>query len=612
MCGIAGCIGEHPDVIERMTQALWHRGPDGHATYVGQGVSLGHARLAILDPSPAANQPMWSADRRYVIVFNGEIFNYRELAKRRSFTCRTGSDTEVLLHLFAADGAEFLRQVRGMYALAVYDTQARELWLARDCSGIKPLYIRTVKHEMHFASEVRALLQAGASRPELDLEALSLYLHLQYVPRPRTLCQGIHAVEPGTLIRIASNGKQTISSIVQDTPVWTAPRRTTLRQSLPSYLQQCVDEHLVSDRPVGIFLSGGMDSSILLHHMVQASAQPVRTYTVRFDVSDAEGSARFNRDADLAAKTAKHYGTLHTELLITAEMYRNSFRDCARSLDLPNSDHVSVAQYLLAKRAKKDVDVILCGSGGDELFGGYPRYRISHILQRFGWIPAHLRAAAGRWSGFAPDVCALEPGAALWQRLLARPADEVSRAVQDWYTPNAINTHFDQWFTMGVDPIRTAMEADRQTWLIDESLKLVDGTTMASGVEARVPFLDTRLIETIRHTPGHWHLNMHRTKTLLKEAYRDLLPTHLYTLEKASFYPPVAKWLRRECAPLVEEALENELVQKMFKIEHLRSCWNAHREKRGYHLHLLMNIVQIAAWFDEVFDRRNHDTVQAP
>jgi asparagine synthase (glutamine-hydrolysing) len=600
MCGIAGCIGEHPEVIANMTAALVHRGPDGNATYTGNGISLGHARLAILDPSPAADQPMWSADGNTVMVFNGEIFNYREIAKTRGFHCKTGSDTEVLLHLFQADGADFLRNVRGMYALAVYDKRTRELWLARDHSGIKPLYIRTVRNELYFASEVRALLQANSAKPELNYEALSLYMHVQYVPRPHTLCAGITALEPGILLHV-KNGNITRRTITTAPSSWHATSRNELISALPDYMQQCVDEHMVSDKPVGIFLSGGMDSSVLLHHMAQGRSEPIRSYTVRFEATAAEGAARFNTDADLAQLTAKTYGTIHTELLITADMYRSAFRECARALDLPNSDHVSVAQYLLAKTAKPHVDVVLGGAGGDELFGGYPRYRITNVLQRFGWIPKSLRRLAGSLTGFAPDVCASRPGAALWERLLTRPTAEVQSVVKDWYQPKAISGHFAPYFRTG-DAVRQAMEVDRATWLIDESLKLVDGTTMGSGVEARVPFLDQRLIECITATPGTWHVDLQRTKTLLKEAYRSILPSHLYTLPKASFYPPVAKWLRRECAPLVDEALENAHIRKMFKIEHLESLWKSHHERQGYHLHVLMNVVQLAYWFDEVLE----------
>lgn len=604
MCGIAGYTSEHPEIIARMTKALMHRGPDGHATYVGNGISLGHARLAILDPSPAGAQPMWSADGTVVMVYNGEVFNFREIARARGFTCRTGSDTEVLLHLFAADREDFLRSVRGMYALAVYDTKTRDLWLARDSSGIKPLYTRIIQRDVAFASEVRALLHASDDRPDIDYEALSLYMHLQYVPRPRTLCEGIVPVEPGHLVRIGSDKRMQSSVIARDRSAWQGVSRRSLVRTLPDMMQQCVTEHLVSDQPVGIFLSGGMDSSVLLHHMAQVIREPIQTYTARFEATEAEGASRFNMDADLASRTAEHYKTNHTELVITASEYRDAFRECARALDLPNSDHVSVAQYLLAKRAKHDVDVILCGAGGDELCGGYPRYRIVSILRAFGWIPASLRRWVAASVGVAPDVSSAAPGSTLWKRLMSRPLSEVQSFAGEWYTPDAIDRYFTPFFHGESDPVRQAMEADRRTWLIDESLKLVDGTTMASGVEARVPFLDQRLIDMIVSTPGHWHVDFRRTKTLLKDAYRSILPDHLYSLPKASFYPPMAKWLRRECAPLVEEALEHPVIARLFQVEVLRRQWHEHVHRTGYHLHALMNVVQLAQWFDEVYEPR--------
>lgn len=598
MCGIAGCIGEHEGTIARMTQALVHRGPDGHATYVGHGVSLGHARLAILDPSPAANQPMWDNERQVVIVFNGEIFNYREIAKARGFTCRTGSDTEVLLHLFKADGANFLQSVRGMYALAIYDTRSRELWLARDPSGIKPLYTRVIGNEWYFASEVRSLLQASTSKPEINYDALSLYMHLQYIPRPHTLCVGISSVEPGTLIHIQNN-TASVQKLTNIPTPWKAKSKADLMTNLPQYMQECVSEHLVSDKPVGIFLSGGMDSSILLHHMAQVVSTPIRTYTARFAATAAEGAARFNADADLARLTSQAYNTLHTEVLITAETYQQAFRACVGALDQPNSDHVSIAQYLLAQAAKPHTDVILTGAGGDELFGGYPRYRIAKILQSFQWVPPSLRRLAATIGGFPPDVSSSQPGPALWARLLGQPADAIHTFAKSWYQPNILQGHFEPYFTPQ-DAVRQAMEVDRHTWLIDESLKLTDGTTMASGVEARVPFLDQRLIGLVCNTPGDWHVNLRRTKTLLKDTYRPLLPPHLYTLPKASFYPPMAKWIRRETRPIIDQALAHPWIQELFDTNVLQKQFQDHIERRGYHLHSLFGIAVLAAWYDEV------------
>ena len=485
MCGIAGCNGEHPDTIRQMTEALAHRGPDGAGTFTGHGVSLGHARLAILDPRPEGNQPMWNEDRTVAIVYNGEIFNFRELKERFALRCITGTDTEVLLKLYEAEGTRFVSHLIGMFAFALFDTRTKTWMLARDTSGIKPLFVSYPKGELHFASEMRSLLSALPTKPALNLRSLSHYLRLQYVPGPETLCEGIESLPPGTLLTWKAGREERLTFTAPGgSPA--IPTRTVFRETFPDLMDQCVRDHLVSDKPVGIFLSGGMDSSIVLHHMRHYAATPIKTFTVRFEATKEEGAKRFNTDADLAAQTAKHYGTDHTEILLTADTYRTLYRDTARSLDQPNADSVSVAQFLLAHEAKKHVDVVLSGAGGDELFGGYPRYRIARILSSLRLIPPHARSLVGSAFGYPGDVLCMHPGSLLAERLLARPGKEIEQIVQgDWFDRAATATLFAERFARlpGKDPVRTFMEFDRHLWLVDESLRLADALIGATAIE---------------------------------------------------------------------------------------------------------------------------------
>jgi asparagine synthase (glutamine-hydrolysing) len=375
--------------------------------------------------------------------------------------------------------------------------------------------------------------------------------------------------------------------------------------AFPALMQHVVTDHLISDKPLGVFLSGGMDSSIILHHTVQATKNPVKTFTVRFDATKEEGAERFNRDADLARLTAKHYGTDHEELLLTAEDFRNLYRRTACALDLPNADSVSVAQYALAAQAKKKVDVVLCGAGGDELFGGYPRYRIARILSLLAWLPSGIRALGGNVFGYPSDVLRLSPGPALAERLLARPPLEGLSIVQGhWFDPAATTRLFQRHFNQIIDtnPVRQFMETDRHLWLVDESLKLADAVTMASGLECRVPFLDPRIIAFSHATPARWHVGPRRTKALLKDAYRGILPEHLFTLAKSSFYPPLAKWLRRESAPLVEEMLRGKRIQEYFNVSEIRKIFDQHRNRERYGLHTLSSLIQLHFWFETVYD----------
>lgn len=602
MCGIAGFIGEDQGKIARMTSCLVHRGPDGNAYHTGNGVSLGHARLAILDPTPQGDQPMWNDAKNVLIVYNGEIFNYRRLKDIEGFRCKTGTDTEVLLKLYEKYGIDFVRKLHGMFAFALYDTRTKTLHLSRDESGIKPLYITYVSGKPFFASEMRSLMSALPAKPDLNLASMSAFLRLQYVPGPDTMCQGIQSLPPGTILSWTETG-EIRRPFTADVPKVDIENKGAFQSGFPELMQQVTEDHMIADRPIGIFLSGGMDSSIVLHHMAKVSKQPVKTFTVRFDATEAEDAARFNRDADLARLTAKHYGTDHEELVLTADEYRHMYRDASRALDLPNSDTVSVAQFALARMAKKKVDVVLSGAGGDELFGGYPRYRLTKILSLIDWIPAPLRGLLGGIAGYPADVLELSPGPELAERLLARPIPEMQAIVRgNWFDPSIVPQLFRERFakTHG-NAVRQFMEVDRRLWLVDESLRLADAVTMASGLECRVPFLDPRVISWSHATKSDWHVTLRRTKALLKETYRSILPAHLFTLDKSSFYPPLAKWIRRECAPLVEEALAGKRIHEYFNVGSLRTMFEEHKAGK-YHLHPLMNIVQLHYWFETVYD----------
>lgn len=604
MCGIAGFAGENRDRIERMTSALSHRGPDGMQHHVGNGVSLGHARLAILDPRPEGNQPMWNDRKTVVIVYNGEIFNYRELKEKEALDCKTGTDTEVLLKLYEKYGMDFLPRLRGMYAFGLYDTAKNTWFLARDPGGIKPLFLSYPEGKLHFASEMRSLLKAFSQKPALNWVSMSHFLRLQYVPGPATMCEGIESLPPGTLL-IWKDGRETRSPIVPDVAPMQYASPAAFRETFPSLMDEVVKEHLVSDRPVGMYLSGGIDSSVILHHMCKHAAKPVKTFTVRFDATAEEGEERFNTDAELAKKTAEYYGTDHHEVLLTAELCREIYKDTARALDQPNADAVAPAQVLLSRAAKKEVDVVLLGSGGDELFGGYPRYRVARILRSLRWIPGPLRGQLGGIVGAKSDVLRMAPGAALAERLLARPLSEANQIVRGtWFDRSATTQLFASRYPLAAsrDPIRDFMEFDRSLWLVDESLRLADATTMSSGVEGRVPFIDPRIIAASHGTESEWHVTWNRTKALLKDTYYPVLPKHLQSLAKASFYPPLSKWLRREAAPLVEETLAHPRIREFFDVTAVRELFERHKRKETYALHTLSSLTQLRCWFETVYD----------
>lgn len=609
MCGIAGFSGNDKGRIERMTRAIARRGPDHEGIVVLDHASIGNRRLAILDPRPEGNQPMWNDDHTVVITYNGEIFNFRELRESEGLKCKTNTDTEVILKLYEKHGMKFLSMLNGMFAFGLYDTRKDTWHLARDSNGILPLFVSTTDGHLAFASELRALLAGMTKKPELNMTALSQYLRLQYVPGPQTLCKGIESLPPGMHMSW-KNGTVGCYRFTPDaeSPKFRSPAE--FREAFPAIMDSAVKSHLVSDKPIGLFLSGGMDSSIVLHHMSQHAAKPLHTFTVRFEATEEEGAKRFNTDADLAQLTAKHYGTQHTELLMTAAMCRDAYSETARALDQPNADSVAMAQFLLAKEAKKSVDVVLSGAGGDELFGGYPRYRIARILHALRMMPPSLRSLTGKMAGYPADVLGMSPGPLLAERLLARSVPETSSIVRgNWFDPLATTTLFTEHYSKMSsraetrDPVRAFMEFDRGLWLVDESLRLADAVTLSgNGVECRIPFLDPRVIAASHATKADWHVSLKRTKALLKDTYRPILPQHLFALNKASFYPPLAKWFRREAASLVEETLEHPRIKELFDVDVVRDLFEKHKNHETYALHTLSSLVQLRCWFEEVYD----------
>jgi asparagine synthase (glutamine-hydrolysing) len=616
MCGVAGFEGEDQEKIARMVQELSHRGPDAQQWEVTGGASIGNARLAILDPRPEGNQPMWNDQHTIVITYNGEIFNFRELRKEHHLACRTGTDTEVLLKLYEKLGIGFVRKLRGMFAFGLYDTEDRTWYLARDGNGILPLFYTEAEDRLSFASELRTLLKILPNRPPINFRSLSRYMTLQYVPGPETMCEGIFQLHPGTILQ-RKDGKSTCTPFEPEPEPPVRPdqpggqplfrSREDFRKAFPTLMDKVVRDHLVSDRPLGIFLSGGVDSTVLLHHMNNHAQKPIKTFTVRFDVTKDEGEERFNQDANLAKKTAKHYGTDHMDLLFTAEECREVYRDCARSLDQPNADSVAMAQYVLAREAKKEVDVILCGAGGDELFGGYPRYRIARILNVLRRVPG--RRILGLLPNIPGDIISMSPGPDLALRLLGRPEEENRSICKKWFSQDASKTLFEDRFAAlpspnpNPNPIRSLMEFDRHTWLPDESLRLADSVTMAHGLECRVPFLDPRIIHASLSTPAEWHVGWQVTKKLLKETYTPFLPPHFREIKKACFFPPLAKWIRRECAPLVEESLEHPRIRELFDTDLLLQLLADHKAHRKYALHPLSSIAQLSTWFEMVYEK---------
>jgi len=607
MCGIAGFwqaggmrARDADDAVRRMADTLAHRGPDDAGTYVDEaaGVALGFRRLAIIDLTPLGHQPMGSESGRFQIVFNGEIYNHKELReslRQEGATFRGRSDTEVLCNGFERWGvADTLRRACGMFGIAAWDTERRILSLARDRVGIKPLYVYSQPGFVSFASELQALAAGPRFARALDYTALQEYLELLYVPGPRTIWERVHKLTPGTIVEIADPAVDVpaAEAFWSVEAVARAGRMggTTMDddQALPEIervLEEAVTGHLESDVPLGAFLSGGIDSTTVVALMQRRSARPVRTFTIRFDdpVHD---------ESHDAAAIARHLGTDHTTIPLAGTDALELVPQLARLYDEPFADASQLPSLLVSQAARKHVTVVLTGDGGDELFAGYNRYRYG--VQSFGRIdavPAVVRHALSRVIDAAPagsiDRAVARTGvlvpAAKRLRLAEEKARKLSRMLRsrnqadrylglvstvnrdvgrlpDTALPLALRQAFER-VPAGASLLDRMLLADQLSYLPDNQMTKVDRASMAASLEARVPLLDHRVLELSWRLPASWLLRGNISKWALREvAYRHV-PRSLLDRPKTGFSVPLGPWLRGPLRAWAEPLLDPAAVR---------------------------------------------------
>lgn len=623
MCAINGFNFKDQGLIGKMNAENRHRGPDGSGVFLDEKISLGHNRLSIIDLSDAASQPMKSADGKLVIVFNGEIYNYRELKEelKGSYPFRTSSDTEVILAAYAKWGRECVKKFNGIFAFAIWDAAKAELFLARDHAGVKPLYYFYDGKRFIFSSEIKSILAHDVPRV-VSKEAFNFYFHLYYVPEPLTMFEGIKKL-PAASYAILKDGKLQIGKYWAVTDFSDLRSRDEARQEIRSLFDDSVKRQLISDRPVGVFLSGGMDSTAVLGSVLRAAGK-AKTFSVGFDV--AEQSDKFNADFLLARRTAAHYGAEHYELMIGANDIGDNLEKIAWHLDEPNFNPTAGAIYLLSKMAKEKVAVVLGGDGGDELFGGYPRYFASGLISAFQRLPfssvlaalfgkeraekLRLPADASRIVAFLSEkegnsrgvlAQGLSDPAAIPRHFAERyftptPNEHVLRASNDarlvWGLGDASPRDFEKRF----------MNIDRQSWLVDESLMRSDKMSMAAGLEERVPMLDYRLAELAMRIPTSWKFSLigntagnFQGKRIWREAIADYLPPHVLLERKRGWFTPMAKWMRGELKDKVGAILESAPAEYFDKAG-LRAAWEDHLSGKRYNLNMLWAIVMWTLW----------------
>jgi|APLak6261675434_1056106.scaffolds.fasta_scaffold00476_5 asparagine synthase (glutamine-hydrolysing) len=577
MCGIAGVMirsGARPDQadLEAMALTIAHRGPDGFGSAVFDGAGLAHRRLAVIDLSPAGAQPMFSPDGRLCVAFNGEIYNFRSLRAElegRGYVFRSHSDTEVILAGFLEWGTAVVTRLDGMFAIALWDTKTRALLLARDRTGKKPLYVYEDGKKLVFGSEIKALL----AYPEVDAthrpEAVPWFLAHGYIPTPETSYQRIRKVKPGTWELLHADGRSTVEQY-WDFPLHRPRRVESLRdaqQQLRELFFAAVKRRLESDVPLGAFLSGGIDSTLVVAAMSQLSSKPVKTFSIGFDGHPDWDETRFARIV------ANRYGTEHTEFKVRPENFE-LIEKLAWHYDEPFGDSSAIPTYIVSKLTRGAVTVALTGDGGDELFAGYSRFGAAVAAE---FVPSPLRAAGrailsrvhpGDRHGTLRERArrfALHASQPLPERLRNWVSLFTSMELQDlltpefaqYATPSSLGAAYDALDrkTGDADTLNRVLYLNARTYLLDDLNVKVDRASMAVGLETRAPFLDTALIEFAFGLPGRLKLRGTSMKWILKQAFKDLLPAEVVNRRKMGFGVPLGAWFRNELKSELRERL---------------------------------------------------------
>jgi asparagine synthase (glutamine-hydrolysing) len=647
MCGIAGLLDtkqskgheELSAIARRMATSLRHRGPEDEGVWVDQtsGVAFGHRRLSIIDLSPMGHQPMHSACGRYVITYNGEIYNFKALRaelEQLGQTFRGHSDTEVMLAAITHWGVErSLENFNGMFAFALWDRQDKVLFLSRDRAGEKPLYYGWVGQTLLFASELKALHQHPEFRGEIDRSALAVYVRHNYLPAPHSIYQSIYKLTPGTLLAIRGFG-----SDASPKPYWSARQaaeqglasqfRGTPEEAvgqLDSLLNDSVSLRMVSDVPLGAFLSGGIDSSLVVAIMQANSSQPVKTFTIGFN------QAEFN-EAESAKAVATHLGTDHTELYVTPEEAMGVIPRLPSLYDEPFADSSQIPTFLVSQLARRKVTVSLSGDAGDELFGGYSTYLWGRsVHQRVNWMPRALRTAAAKslgplakvdWNALFDKHHAVVPGS-LKKRDLTRVIEKLTGVlnVKDreslyrvmlsyWMDPTSVVldakekatalTDKDGWAKLH-DFVHVMMYLDTVMYLPDDILVKVDRASMGVSLESRVPLLDHRVIEFAWRLPLDMKIQGNTGKSPLRQLLYKYVPKALVDRPKRGFAVPVGDWLRGPMRQWAEDLLSESRLRSdgYFAVEPIRQKWQEHQRGRHNWQPQLWGVLMFQAWLDQ-------------
>lgn len=623
MCGIGGFVHDNPGAIaspgplEAMNVAQAHRGPDDAGVWCEGPAGLAHRRLSVLDPTAAGHQPMFSSGGRLVAVFNGEIYNFREIRadlEKTGHTFHTDCDTEVLVEAWSAWGERALERFNGMFAFAMYDRERHRLTLVRDRAGVKPLFYTLRNGTLAFASELGALVNAGFVNGALNASALAAFFTYLYIPAPDTIYRDVYKLRPGEMLTFESgaiHSERYWRFGIRPDASWT---RAAAAERLLELLRDSVRLRQISDVPLGAFLSGGIDSSAITSLLSEISETPAKTFTIGFNDSEADELA-------YARLVARHCGTDHTEAILDPDMVALLPR-MARHFGEPFADSSALPTWLVSQVARQRVTVALSGDGGDELFAGYTWMRRNRDVARYRAAPAALRRAAGAFLRLAPSSPRVErlrrfntdsfltPVESFRRRLtcfssamrseLFRPEvrEAAFRAATDRYLEHAEAAH-------ALDDDDIMLYLDTVMYLPDDILAKVDRMSMAHGLEARTPLLDYRIVEFAASLPFDLKLSDGISKRILKQAVRGLLPPEILRERKRGFALPIQRWFRGTLGTHFREKVLNGKARSasFLNLGVAQRLFELHTAGRMDYGHQLWSLLIFETWLSEVDNR---------
>jgi len=624
MCGICGMVNSdfekavEPPLIKKMCDVIYHRGPDDDGVYVQKNIGIGMRRLSIID-LVTGKQPISNEDGSIRIVFNGEIYNHKDIRNEleaRGHIFSTNTDTETIVHAYEEYGRDCVQKLNGMFAFAIWDNRKKELFLARDRIGIKPLYYFFDKKKFIFGSELKSILQVEDIPKRIDLTALDNFLTFEYIPAPLSIFQDIKKLPPGHTLILSNNN-------INIQQYWDLQVKTNgfdesqSRENLVDLLQDAVKIRLMSDVPLGAFLSGGIDSSTIVALMSQVMDQPVKTFSIGFE------DQTYN-ELNYARMIAKKFNTEHHEFIIQPNAVELA-DNLLQFLDEPFGDFSIFPTYLVSKMAREYVTVVLSGDGGDELFAGYDTYIADRMASHFSKLPGWFR------NGFISRILEAIPPSPKKKGLINRAkrfvegmrlpddlqhtrwmiflqqmergllfTDDMKSGIVENDSYKFIRNYFNNVIPQSNDEINQQMYVDAKTYLVDNILVKVDRMSMATSLEARVPFLDHRFAEFAATIPGNAKLQGKKSKVILKQSMEELLPKEILYRGKEGFSIPIKNWIKEDLKPMMMDILSPDKIKRegFFNVDFVEKLKKEHLNGVENHSHRLWALMIFGKWYD--------------